>query len=119
MVTEYTKNGIDYKIITSFPSWNGVLERYENGILKFSCFLTGGFDTLLEVHLQRRFELKRLNIPIRETSTPLQISNINFVKGIQYNFVSYYLNGNFKTITNSYIKRAGSLEQAKEIFERL
>lgn len=79
MVTEYNKNGVNYKIVTSFPSWKGVLERYENGVLKFSCFLSGGFDELLEVHLQRRFELARLNMPIKETSTPIQISNIKFV----------------------------------------
>lgn len=118
MITEYTKNGIDYKIVTSFPSWNGVLERYENGILKFSCFLTGGFNTLLEVHLQRRFELVRLGIAIKDTSTPLIISEVQIVapKGV-YPFVSMYINNKWFVSNERYNKRVDSLETVKKIFE--
>lgn len=121
MITEYTKNGIDYKIETMpcyirMTGYEAILNRYENGVLKFSCFVCSN----IEVHLQRRFELVRLGIDIKDTSTPIIISKVRLVapKGA-YPFVSMYIGNKWFVSSERYNKRVDSLETVKNIFERI
>lgn len=121
MKTIYTKNSINYKLVTETVGTYPFLNRFENGKLVFSCFLKDTND-ILETHIQRRFELISNGYGYdRVNSDNIDILNIKLVKrkGIT-EYIDADVDNRRDYNWNSYTNRLnGNIEKTMEILNKI